>query len=165
MVEASALPLLFKDALESLGMKSVDEWWLGLRESEQEGMLDLWSDCQTPGVTSSPRSGQRMVARFEGYFDDDLDGQPVFWHDDFYEFLVNHEEYVFREIPFHVCFRQPEALAAIKAGEIRPDFQCPLHDTGCPMMQSPAITRGSSMKITLRFAPPDKPTPSRDLTP
>lgn len=145
-------------------MKSVDEWWLGLRESEQEGMLDLWSSCQTP-TTPTLRNDQRMVARFEGYFEDDNDGQPVFWHNDFYEFLVNHEEYVFREIPFHVCFRQPEALAALKAGEVRSEFRCPLSHGDCPMMQSPAISRNRTMKFTLKFVPATRPSARRDLTP
>lgn len=82
---------------------------------------------------------------------DQPDPQALLWHDDFYDYLVNHEVYILREQPFHICTQHPQARAAIQAGTIPADYACPLARQDCPMRSLTARFPGAALRLSLAF--------------
>jgi hypothetical protein len=81
----------------------------------------------------------------------------LFWHDDYYDYLVNHEVYLF-QVPghvVHVCTAHPLAAAAARAGCIPTGFSCPLRRPDCPMERLLSCAPGKSFCVSLsvRFKP------------
>lgn len=130
------LPMMFREALANAGMMAIDEWWEFLDEPSRMEALSLWHECR--------HTESDLAIRIEAR----LQEEPVgFWHNDFYEYLVNHEIYWPQERTFHICTRHPVAAASARAGSIPHDFVCPFHSTNCPMRHLLSLSGGQSLRL------------------
>jgi hypothetical protein len=132
--------MLFREALFSAGMLAIDEWWAKLDEFSRSEALHLWDDCREAEGGLSVR----VEARFAEEQDEESDD---FWHSDYYDYLVNHEIYLFDGPRFHICTRHPVAAAAARAGVVPHDFCCPLRSTDCPMRRLLSLSPGKSLRL------------------
>ncbi len=141
---SSLLPTLFREALVRAGMLAIDEWWAGLDSTSRSEALRLWGACQ--------ESGTEPEVCVEGSFTGSEEDAAGFWHNDYYAYLVNHEMYLLDGPKFHICTRHPVAEAAVRAGRIPHDFDCPLASTDCPMRRILGTHPGRTLKlkVTLR---------------
>ena len=143
---------MFREALASAGMLAIDSWWSHLDDPAREDALRLWQDCN--GADSS------LLVRVEGHFvDDEEDGSDDFWHNDYYDYLVNHEVYLLDAPRFHVCTAHPVSAAAARAGFIPADFTCPLQRPDCPMER--LLNRSPGKAFRLRIGLGVKPRINR----
>ena len=128
-------------------MAAVDQWWSGLTEPARDDVLQLWGNACENGPCH---------VKVSAVFIDDEErpqtGQDL-WHDDFYEYLVNHEEYLLRVPGPHVCTAQPAAEAAVRAGFIPASFTCPIANSDCLMHKLLARAPGQSVSLQLTFEP------------
>lgn len=134
-----ALPMLFREALSNAGMVAIDEWWKQLDELARAEALRLWHDCG--------QSESELSVRVEARFIEEQEEDVGFWHSDYYDYLVNHEIYLFKVPGAHICTRHPVAEAAARAGIIPHDFSCPFGSTDCPMRRLLAVSPGRSLKL------------------
>jgi hypothetical protein len=134
------LPMMFREALASAGLRAIDEWWAHLDAPSRSEALQLWHEC------SQAESG--LAVRVEARFAEDHEEKAgEFWHSDFYDYLVNHELYFFRERSFHICTRHPKVAGAVRAGFIPHDFTCPLESGDCAMRRLLALSPGKSVRL------------------
>ena len=141
--------MLFREALANAGMKAIEEWWAHLDASSRSEALQLWHDC------SQRESG--VTVRVEAEFTDDQDEvTDDFWHSDYYDYLVNHEIYLFSVAGVHICTQQPEAAAAVRAGIIPHGFTCPLQTANCPMRRVLALSPGKSLRLRVSVVATDR---------
>src|SRR5262249_10852606 len=74
------------------------------------------------------------------------------WRAEYFEYLLNHPEVVFREPQvvrtFHICTRHEIARATLAAGRIPADFVCPLGLQDCPMRKLLSIAPGQAVQLT-----------------
>jgi hypothetical protein len=144
------LPTMFREALANAGLRAVDEWWAQLDASSRTEALHLWHECS--------RAESGLAVRVEARFADDSDEDAGdFWHSDYYDYLVNHEIYLFEVPGIHICTRHPLAAAAARAGFIPRDFSCPLLLAGdCPMRRLLAHAPGRSVRLTVSIVAADR---------
>lgn len=122
-------------------MKAIDEWWFALDEASRSEALHLWQDC---GQESA------LTVRVEARFADEPEAESdEFWHSDYYEYLVNHEIYLFDAPGVHICTRHPVAETAARSGVIPHDFCCPLRSTDCPMRRLLNISPDKSLRLSV----------------
>ncbi len=125
-------------------MGAVDRWWDDLDESGRRDVIELWQETASAGP---------VEVRVLGVFVDQ--GEPGddsgFWHNDFYEYLVNNEIYLLDPIQAHVCTRHPLARAAVQRGLISEDFECPFLDSDCPMQRLLGREPGKSIRLSFTF--------------
>lgn len=142
---------MLRETMSDFGMAAVDDWWSGLNDSARDEVIELWR------TTSF---GQPCVARVEAHFVEDGEpgAAPLLWHDDFYEYLVNHEVYLPDAPPVHICTQQPAAKAAVTSGFISSGFVCPLAHDACPMRQLLRFGHGKSVRLNLTFIPDSSAT-------
>ncbi|MES2695208.1 MAG: hypothetical protein V4773_17165 [Verrucomicrobiota bacterium] len=143
------IPPLLHEALTDFGQKAVDGWWAGLEEAERREVIELWRNS---GVGPSGLVRVAACPVNEG----DSEDRSTLWHNDFYDYLVNHEIYILRETPFHICTRHPAAQAAIRAGVIPAGFACPLAQDDCPMQRLLQAAPGKAMRLRLAFGAIDR---------
>jgi len=134
--------MLFREALADAGMLAIDEWWTHLDETSRSEALRLWHMCGH----SENELQVRVEARFVDEFDDEGD---AFWHNDYYDYLVNHEIYLFQVPVFHICTRHPVAAAAARVGVVPHDFACPFASGDCPMGQLLRLSPGKSLRLSV----------------
>jgi hypothetical protein len=126
--------------LAAAGMKAIDEWWAELGRPARAEALHLWQDCNA--------AGSGLAVRVEATFVDEQDDSPHdFWHDDYYEYLVNHEIYLFDAPRFHICTRHPVAARAAQLGLIARGFACPFASGDCPMRNLLDLSPGRSVRL------------------
>jgi hypothetical protein len=144
--ELSELPAQLGELLTEAGLRDVGRWWQELDFFSRRQVFQLWADCV------AMNEGQRIIACVEGEFveADEIPENGV-WHNDFYEYLVNHEEFFVQERKFHVCTRHPLARAAIEAGRIPRGFTCGLEENACPMKRILMAAPGKSVRLKLGF--------------
>jgi hypothetical protein len=152
------LPMMFREALASAGLRAIDDWWAHLDASSRSEALQLWHEC------SQTESG--LAVRVEARFaDDHEDERGDFWHSDYYDYLVNHEIYFYRERSFHICTQHPVAAAAARAGFISHDFTCPLQAGDCPMRRLLAHSPGRSVRLRVSIVAADRRFPAANAEP
>ena len=148
------LPDLLREALEEIGLKSVDSWWSDLGDSARADLLGLWDSCSEqhfgPGFASEQPMRIRMIGIPSDPLSDTFEG---FWHQDFFEYLVNHEEFYKPPRTFHVCTAEPRARQAVKEGRIDSHYVCPLGKPTCPMRNALKLADGKSIRLSLTFVP------------
>lgn len=137
----SSLPMMFREALSLAGMQAIDEWWTHLGDAARSDALRLWNDCR--------ETENGLSVRVDARFVDDRDEATGFWHSDYYDYLVNHEIYLFDVPGVHICTRQPSAAAAVRAGFIPHDFSCPAASSDCPMRQLLLLSSGKSVRLSV----------------
>lgn len=142
------IPELLREAMSDFGMTAVEAWWTDLSEPARLDVIELWR------TTSFD---QRSVACVEAHpvsahLSDD---HPSYWHNDFYEYLINHEVYLIEEPGPHVCTQHPTARAAARTGFIPSTFSCPFAHRDCPMRQLLQLSGHQSPQLRLAFRPKD----------
>ncbi len=148
------MPLLLQETLEDGGLRDVNEWWNGLDDQSQGGLIELWDACVSRVALAPGSEETEMELRVIGTATDpDSDNFEGFWNHEFYDFLVNHEEFYFEEKKFHICTSQPEARRAIEAGLIPADHVCPLDAALCPMRFAVDKAGGRSLRLSVDFVP------------
>ena len=147
------LPTQFEDAVPPAERADVQHWWQSLSEDTQRELIDSldshWDHSRfiKAGKRGSTR-WRRIPVRLQARFVDAVDDEPTVWHSDFYDYLVNHEIYhVDLERMVHICTRHPLAAAAVRAGRISSQFQCPLADGNCPLRRLLAEADGRSIRL------------------
>ncbi len=65
---------------------------------------------------------------------------------DLYEYLVGHELFLVDPPGFHICTAHAAARDAI-AGELRPDFRCPVGRGDCPLRNLLALAPGKCARF------------------
>lgn len=138
------LPLLLRETMSELGMGAVDRWWEDLDESGRRDVIELWQETALTGPVEVRVSGV-FVDR------DESEDSSAFWHNDFYEYLVNNEIYLLDPIQAHVCTRHPLVRAAVQTGLIPDDFECPFSDGNCPMRRLLGVKPGKSIRLGVTF--------------
>jgi hypothetical protein len=146
------IPLLLRETMSDFGPDMVDRWWAGLDEAARREVIQLW--CH---AGSDQPCVARVAARFVDA--DEAEADPELWHDDFYEYLINHEVYPLDSPRRHICTQHPAARAAAAAGFIPADFACPLAHPECPMRQLLRLSPGKSVQLRLLFRPGSVPSP------
>ncbi|MDB6109161.1 MAG: hypothetical protein JWR69_911 [Pedosphaera sp.] len=144
--QPTPIPVMLSETLSEFGVPAVDQWWAGLDEPARGEVIQLWLDAS---------SGQPAVPYVSARFVDATDPEesPELWHDDFYEYLVNHEVYLLYQYRFHICTQHPAARAAVASGFIPADFACPLAHQDCPMRQLLQLAPGRAVRLRLAFKP------------
>lgn len=143
------MPMMFREALASAGLRAIDEWWAHLDTSARSEALHLWYEC------SQAESG--LAVRVEAQFADERDEDTGdFWHSDYYDYLVNHEIYLFDVPGVHICTQHPVAAAAVRAGFIPRDFSCPLQASDCAMRRLLAHAPGRSLRLRVSVVADDR---------
>ena len=138
------LPLLFREALSDAGMLAIDDWWEHLDERSRSEALDLWYECRN----SDADLAVRVEARFA---DDQEENGTDYWHSDYYDYLVNHEIYLFKMPGIHICTRHPVAAAAVRAGTIPHNFCCPFQSADCPMRRILSLAPDKSLRLSVKL--------------
>ncbi|WP_038168403.1 hypothetical protein [Verrucomicrobium sp. BvORR106] len=138
------LPLLLRETMSELGLDAVERWWEDLDESGRRDVIELWQETASAGP---------VEVRVSGVFVDrgELGDDSGFWHNDFYEYLVNNEIYLLDPIQAHVCTRHPLARAAVQRGLIPDDFECPFSNGNCPMRGLLERDPGRSIRLGVTF--------------
>src|SRR5262249_17976366 len=126
--------------LADAGMPAIEEWWTQLDDDGRADALQLWQDC---GQTRAGIS----VKVDASFLDEAAEDGRDFWHNDFYEYLVNHEIYVKQMPVFHICPRHPAPREAARLGFIPHDFSCPFASGDCPMRKLLDIAPGKSVRL------------------
>jgi hypothetical protein len=143
------LPTMFGEALASAGLRAIDEWWAHLDASSRAEALQLWHQY------SQAESG--LAVHVEVRFADDSDEDTAdFWHSDYYDYLVNHEMYLFEVPGIHICTQHPLAAAAVRAGFTPHDFSCPLQAGDCPMRRLLDRAPSRSLRLTVSIVAADR---------
>ncbi|MHA3771777.1 hypothetical protein ACXR0O_09605 [Verrucomicrobiota bacterium sgz303538] len=141
----TVMPLLFCEAMSSLGEDMINAWWAGLDEGARADVVEFWYNST---------NGQPAIATVVGRVNPvNETAEREFWHNDFYEYLINHELYFVEPRPFHVCTEHHIARQAVRSGYINGDFQCPLGRETCPMRTILHYTCGQSISLSLAFEP------------
>jgi hypothetical protein len=149
------LPMMFREALASAGLRAIDEWWAHLDSSSRSEALHLWHECS--------QAESKLAVRVEARFADESDENAGdFWHSDYYDYLVNHEIYLLDVPDVHICTQHPVAAAAARTGFIPHDFACPLQAGDCPMRRLLALAPGRSLRLRVSVVADDR-TPNRTL--
>jgi hypothetical protein len=143
--ELAAVPSELGDLLVEAGLRDVRGWWQELDFDSRYQVFQLWKDCV------AANEGQQIVACVEGEFIEEGSEPEEVWHSDFYEYLVNHEEFFVQERRFHVCTQHPLARSAIEAGGIPASFNCGLSESACPMRRLLAVAQGKAFRLKLGF--------------
>ncbi len=135
---------MLRETMAKFGMDVVDNWWMDLDEPARRDVIQLWREA----ALLHP-----VVACVEARFRDEMESEanPELWHDDFYEYLVNHEIYLLEEHEHHICTQHSAARAEVKAGAISSRFECPFFDVGCPMRKILALSPGKSVNLRIGF--------------
>jgi len=149
------LPLLLRETMADFGMSAVDGWWADLDEPARGDVIRLWEETSF----SQPCVAQ-VGARFVSATEPDHD--PKLWHNDFYEYLVNHEICLLEPAPFHICTQHPAARAAVAFGFIPGDFVCPLAHLDCPMHRLLRLSSGKAVRLRITFTPSSKVAENAD---
>jgi len=136
------LPALFREALSNAGMLTIDNWWAHLDEISRREALRLWHDCSH----EESNLEIRVEARF---IENPKEESAEFWQSDYYDYLVNHEIYLFDVKGAHICTRHPVAAAAARAGIVRHDFHCPFQSEACPMRNLVSRAPGKSLRLSV----------------
>jgi len=147
--ELSELPAQLGELLTEAGLRDVGRWWQELDLTARYEVFQLWTDCL------AANEGQQIVAYVEGEFveDEEMDSGG-FWHQELYNYLVNHELHFHNENHrhfFHACTQHPLAKAAIEAGRIPSGFTCGLDENACPMKRILMAAPGKSVRLKLGF--------------
>ena len=143
--------MLLREAMSEFGVKAVDAWWSGLDEEARGEVIALWLNA---GGGSEAGCEVRVEGRIAERDAETGDDDSQLWHDDFYEYLVNHELKFDLEKPlrvFHICTQLAEARAAVKAGFIPGDFRCPEVKHDCPMKGILEFTGGRGVRLRVAF--------------
>ena len=140
---------MFREALARAGLRAIDEWWAHLDASSRSEALHLWHEC------SQAEFG--LAVRVEALFADDHAKETGdFWHSDYYDYLVNHEIYLFNVPGVHVCTQHPVAATAVRAGFIPHDFSCPLQAENCAMRRLLSHSPGRSLRLRVSLVADDQ---------
>lgn len=139
------IPMLLRETMAEFGVKAVDEWWSGLDEEARNDVIALWQNAGGSGECRVVVEG-RIVELGDGAGEN-----PELWHDDFYEYLANHELRFAPPQRFHICTQLAEARAAVKAGFIPGDFRCPEANHDCPMRRILEFTGGRGVRLRIAF--------------
>jgi hypothetical protein len=115
-----------------------------LNESARGDVLELWS-------AASVNDPCRVHVTAEFVDEKDQENDPELWHDDFYEYLINHEVIIESYKGPHICTAEPEARAAAKAGFIPADFTCPIENQDCLMRGILEPAQGKSVRLRISF--------------
>ena len=144
---ATPLPLMLRETMSEFGMNAVDGWWAELDEPARGDVIQLWRDA----CFNEP-AAVRVAATFVD--SRETEDQATLWHNDFYEYLVNHEIcFLANQRRSHVCTLHPAARTAVASGCIDAGFECPLSHEDCPMRRLLQITPGKSIRLRIAFAP------------
>lgn len=142
----TAIPQMLREAMSDFGMHAVDAWWSGLDEPARNEVISLWNEASRDGQCTVRVNG-RIVTN------DAEQDDPELWHNDFYDYLVNHELRFAEPRVFHICTQQPEARAAVSAGFIPGNFSCPVHEQDCPMRTILNFTNDRPVRLRIAFVP------------
>lgn len=147
------LPLILAETLAaSKLLRDVDAWWSELDADARTQLLQLWEEC------AISEGGTALEPRIEAYVADEWNSHTEgFWHNDFYEYIISHEDVgiYFERRYFIGCTQHPLAQAAIKSGFIPADLTCELGSEGCQMqhgLKDIALPPGShGLRLRLVF--------------
>ena len=160
---AKHAPARMLDGLSPGQAEAVQQWWRHLPDAERRALSPLWNDksdsCAYTRAEASDGKKRflKIPLRVVGRFVDPRDRSEAneIPNVDFYEYLVNHEIFLDDVRASHICSAHPEARAAVSAGHIPADFDCPIAKSGCPMRALLAADAGRS--IVLSLAPAARP--------
>ncbi len=146
----TAIPMLLRETMSDFGMKAVDGWWSELDEQARGEVIALWQDAG--GKSGCTVRVEGRIAEEDTSAADTGDDEAL-WHNDFYEYLVNHELSFAEPRVFHICTQLAEARASAKAGFIPGNFRCPEANHDCPMREILEFTRGKAVRLRIAFTP------------
>jgi len=141
--------MLLREAMSDFGMKAVDGWWSELDERARSDVITLWENAGGESGCTVRVEGRIVEEEEDARAGDDAE----LWHNDFYEYLVNHEFNFAQPRVFHICTQLPEARASVKAGFIPGNFRCPEANHDCPMREILEFTRGKAVRLRIAFTP------------
>jgi hypothetical protein len=129
------IPGQLVDGLSPDKGKEVAAWWAGLDDASRSHVADLCDPRQDESFFGAASDVPVVIG---GRFvpGDDAAGWSE-WHAELFDHLLSNPELVLFAPPvvrtFHVCTRHEAARAALAAGRIPADFQCPLGSGDCPL--------------------------------
>ena len=141
----TTIPELFRDALQSSSILNVDDWWGNLDDAARREAVSFWESVASPYIVGF---------HIEAYPEEDTEDEESkagYWHNDFYEYLINHEVRWFEEPIYHICHRTSCAETAIRRGVIPSSFDCPIGDRDCLMKK--ILDRAGGKGVRLRIVP------------
>ena len=128
-------------------------WWDGLSPDQRGTLANLFDPRQDDcffGV--DPEGGEPPTVRGGRFVPHDDAWGLEDWGPDWFDYLMEHPEWVelMQPVQFHVggvCTRHPAARAALAAGHIPADFDCPFASADCPMRRLVGASGGRSLRL------------------
>jgi hypothetical protein len=155
----STLPADLSAALTPAADASAVAWWDGL-SADEKGQLAFLCDPQRDQrfFDPDPEGGEPPTVRGGRFIPHDDAWGLEEWGPDWFDYLMEHPEWIELMQPRQfeqggVCTLHPTARAALAAGHIPADFNCPFPSTDCPMRKLLAAADGRSVRLVGRVAP------------
>ena len=155
----STLPPDLSAALPATEDATATSWWDGLSVDQQCELTRLCDPLQDACFFGMDLEGGEPPLVRGGRFipHDDAWGLDE-WGPDWFDYLMEHPEWIELMQPRQfeqggVCTLHTTARAALAAGHIPADFNCPFPSTDCPMRNLLAAADGRSVRLVGSVAP------------
>jgi hypothetical protein len=158
----SELPAGILAAVPADARPAVERWWGSLDGAEHQEIIDLWDERREASFfapqadEAGVRDAWEQVPAVAGgrFVPHDDSVRMHEWLEYWHEYLSGHEEvFLLPRVvvvirTFHFCQSHPAARAVVAAGQLAPEFRCPLSADPCPMKQMQAVAPSQSLQIT-----------------
>lgn len=157
------LPADILVAVPADALPAVERWWRALSDAERHSASEQWDERRETHLfspqadeTGAEDTWEQVPAVTGGRFVPRDDARREYkhdWFDDWYEYVVGHEEVfvlarfaVFRT--FHICQIERAAQRVLAAGCLGTDFRCPRDASACPLHHVQAVAPKRAMYLT-----------------
>lgn len=151
------LPVGVLGAVPADARPAVAQWWAQLNDTDRRQLRDSW-DTRQESYFFTRQAGDswaRVPVVNGGRFVPHDDSVRMHeWLEDWQEYVLGHEDVIL--IPwglavmrtFHICQAHPAARAAVDAGRLPANFQCPFGAASCPMRRLQAVALSHPIHLT-----------------